>query len=401
MALHPAQEGLRIASNNAASTLRAGGPEGAPFCASAGMEPEAGAAHIECLPDDLLSRIFGHLPFNEGFYAWLVAHAAGHVQDLELRVGTPYREDPEGSRGAFFPEVVAALAACGAGGSLQRLRLYLQFLPELRLPAALVRALGSLRSLKEESDVLAPQMAALTRLRELSLEAVNNGLEGYAALNALGGCLQRLHLNFCSWLPPPSTFAALSRLTMLSLDTVGEQREAFEEFEGSIEAVLRALPQLRHLRLSYASSGYSMDVPCLPRALTTLHNLTSFWWDVDTTEDATLPEPQGAWLSGLRRLALPDSLLFLNEFTLVPATPRLESLHILLKAWASLANSALALAVRHPTLGSVPLEGFELLPSAQSALQAAREERPDVRFTSDKQPLFKAGAAFDEDACRG
>ncbi|KAL4457661.1 hypothetical protein ABPG75_012526 [Micractinium tetrahymenae] len=477
------------------------------------MEPEAGAAHIACLPDDLLSRIFGHLPFNErhqavplvcrrwaqavvsphllrhiafdsatgprappgpsvaqrarSFCAWLGAHAAGHVQDLELCISTAHHEDSDDSTSSSFPEVVAMLTACAAGGSLQRLHLHLQSVPGLRLPASLAAALSSLHSLSVEIDeggftldvplaawsclrelrvaahttweggwrlVLTPaatlppsltklhlcgigwglsesralplQIVGLTCLRELSLEGTENGQASYAALNALGGCLERLRLGLCSWLPPPSTFAALSRLTMLSVDTLGEEREIRDEFEGDVEPVLRVLPQLRHLRLSYASSAYGISLPRMPRVLADLHRLTGLWWDLDI-DDRALPDPSGPWLRSLRRLALPDTVLACNESVLEAASCQLESLYMLgtdnLYFGRRVPSTLLALelAVRHTTLSLVHIEGVDVLPVAKPALQAAGQGHRNVQFESSKLPLFKVGAAFDDAACRG
>ncbi|KAL4457660.1 hypothetical protein ABPG75_012525 [Micractinium tetrahymenae] len=472
------------------------------------------AANFACLPDDLLAHIFGALSLRKrslatykhqaiplvcrrwrrvvlsphllrritfesigkaapaglskldwarSFCSWLVTHAAGHVQDLDLRIGTAF--NAQSAEAAFFPEVVAALAACGAAGRLQRLRLSLQHLFDLHLPAALAAALSSLRSLsidvqegiltldapltamsrledfrvdvtpaldagmsldvaptaslppsltslhlggtgwgQEESNALPPQIGQLTRLRQLSLEVLALSPEGFAPLARLGGCLERLRLNWCSWLPPPSTLAALSRLTMLSVDTVGEQREAFDEFEGSIEAVLRALPQLRHLRLSYASSGCHETIPRFPPALSGLCGLTSLWWDIDTTEDATLPDPSGPWLRSLHRLALPSSLIVSNEAGLLASTPLLESLHVLLTPGMPWHDRSLRAAVQHPALACVRVSGhasFEAMPSARVAVQAAGRQHPGMAFTLEEVALFDCGALFDDEACRG
>jgi len=198
-------------------------------------------------------------------------------------------------------------------------------------------------------------------------------------------------------LPSPDTFAALTRLTMLSVDAIAEERD-IPEHTSTMESTLEVLPQLQHFRCSYASSG-GMEVPHLPRSLTRLHGLQRFWWDI-STEDPSLPDPQGTWVQGLRSLALLSSDILTNQDHLLAATPHLESLTVLCTSCTCsypdpYPEPALWVAVKHTAVRHVHVCMPDAHRSADSAIAWARRQRPDVLFTSSNTPPFKCGAAFD------
>lgn len=187
---------------------------------------------------------------------------------------------------------------------------------------------------------------------------------------------------------------------MLSVDTVGEQREAFDDFTDSMEDTLAALPQLQHLLCTFASSGYEVDVPGMPRALTRLHNLQHLWWDIPAVVDLSLPGPSDAWLHGLRRLALTPAAITANGTRLLAATPRLQRLDVL--ECDAQSDAPLRFAVAHPSVQqvhvSVPTFPSYLarpLGPHEQQLEWARQQRPDVRFTCSRGALFECGPAFD------
>jgi len=108
------------------------------------------------------------------FCSWLAAHgAAGAVAELDLRIGAPYLVDPGGDTPHFFPEIACALAACS--GSLRRVRLHLQFLLDVRFPAALVATLRHVSSLRLEVEAgdlsLDVPLSGMQQLQELYLAA--------------------------------------------------------------------------------------------------------------------------------------------------------------------------------------------------------------------------------------
>lgn len=144
------------------------------------------------------------LPLARSFFGWLVVHAAGHVEQLHLCIGTPYNN--EADTAAFFPEIASALAACGGG--LREVRLYLQ-LRHLRFPAALAAALRGVRLLHlevEEGDLtLDVPLGGMRQLEQLWLQgspsdASSAGLE-VAASASLPPSLTQLHLGGTRWDP--------------------------------------------------------------------------------------------------------------------------------------------------------------------------------------------------------
>lgn len=209
-------------------------------------------------------------------------------------------------------------------------------------------------------------------------------------------------------LPSPATFAKLTRLTLLSLDTVGEEREAFDEFPAALEATLVVLPQLQHLRCTFASPAYVGEAPCMPLALTSLHSLQRLWWDIALTDDASLPGPSDAWLRGLRHLALTAAVVTANHARLLAATPLLERLDVLVES-SAVNNLPLLCAVQHPSVRHVnvelPYHGYPTPTAAAEAaamapaLAQATQQRPDVRFTCDTEGLWRSGLAFDGAEC--
>jgi len=174
-----------------------------------------------------------------------------------------------------------------------------------------------------------------------------------------------------------------------------------------MEATLQALPQLQHLRCSYASSRYVADVARLPRALTRLHSLQRFWWDIPAEDPSLgLPDPQGMWLWGLRSLALNSGTIMANQAQLLAATPHLESLDVLCTSnvfLRSITNPrpVLQFAMRHASLRRVHLcmQGAAEADHsrAASAIEWARQQRPDMVFTASTTPLFGFGPVFDHD----
>lgn len=206
-------------------------------------------------------------------------------------------------------------------------------------------------------------------------------------------------------LPDAATFRALTRLTLLSIDTVGDLGDDPELAGDEIEATIAALPQLQHLRCSGASESASMHVPCLPRALTRLHSLERFWWDFPA-EDSSLPGPGSAWLHGLRELALLVETLELdaNHDRLLAATPHLTSLHLL-------GNERWQLAVPwrfaggHPALRRVHVDLSRSHDSVAgrtiTAMELTAKHRPDVSFSPCDVCLFNQGAAFDGEPVDG
>lgn len=192
-------------------------------------------------------------------------------------------------------------------------------------------------------------------------------------------------------LPAPSTLAALTRLTLLSLSSFMNDATG-HAISDSIEATLAALPQLQHLRCSDANSASMPQLARPPSALASLHSLRRFWWDVGV-DDASLPG--GAWLHGLRALGLPADAIVANQDRLLAATPHLESLHVLTTNDEPI-RASLRVAVRHPTLRRLHTRmPWDKPASITASIDWAMEQRPDVFFACSTSPPYQIGDAFD------
>ena len=140
------------------------------------------------------------------------------------------------------------------------------------------------------------QLTALTRLHSLFLNG-NVRPNGFTALTALRS-LRRLALSCCTYLP-----ACLSQLTGLEALTIDDPEGCREDLEEdvAVAAVVQAVGQLTsltHLALvHYDAQGLEQTLPFLTR-------LRSLWW-LPYELPLSAPLPAGAWLTNLRRLALP------------------------------------------------------------------------------------------------
>lgn len=240
---------------------------------------------------------------------------------------------------AFWLELMGVLAACGAAGGLRELRLHTLYLGGFTLPGwtaavlcgvhavhiqvddgellvdVLLASVDSLEELQlkcspspvggglsfgsaaslprqltklhiegtmwadDTPSTFMPQVARLPRLRELAAAMLDDD-EGWDGLTNLSGSLERLLLNYCSWLPPPTKLEALGHLTMVSLENFGMDRlESSVEGEledavlVALEAALPAVAQLQALRVLFGGCGYYVVHPSLPRALADLSHL--------------------------------------------------------------------------------------------------------------------------------
>jgi len=125
------------------------------------------------------------------------------VQDLHLRIGRPYADDPDNAH--YYPEIVSALAACG--GSLRSVRLYLQFFEDVRFPAVLATALSGVSRLRMEVEegelTLDVPMSGMSRLQGLYLRATPVDYPGQSLavtpLASLPASLTKLHLGGLGW----------------------------------------------------------------------------------------------------------------------------------------------------------------------------------------------------------
>lgn len=221
-------------------------------------------------------------------------------------------------------------------------------------------------------------------------------------------CVTRVELHHIPCrLPSADTFDALTRLTLLSIHTVGEQDD---DFYAAMQATLPQLPQLQHLRCNFYHNAYAMNIIRLPPALTHLTNLRRLWWDIDAY-DTSLPDPNDEWLQGLSSLGLTPEAIIANHSRLLEGTPHLESLHVLCKHsfvnWPAMDLVETALqqfAVMHTSLQHVHLHlqypaGFDqadLQAKAVAHVQQAQQQRPDVRFSSCG--LLEAGPAFGDES---
>lgn len=87
-----------------------------------------------------------YLPRARSFASSVVRHAAGAVQRLTLRIGAPHMSRSASELEAICSEIMGALAACGAGGSLREVSLEMPCWPA-SLPAWLPVALRGVRLL--------------------------------------------------------------------------------------------------------------------------------------------------------------------------------------------------------------------------------------------------------------
>lgn len=164
------------------------------------------------------------------------------------------------------------------------------------------------------------QVAALTRLQQLTLQDAQFESSGHAALAALHS-LRHLRLDGCFSLP--SNLSELTWLEAFSLQNDDDQMQ-----EGSSQTLLSALPQLTRLTYLALDSMKGLESP--PAALAGLTHLHTFvWLDAISPQlegsDAALPG--GPWLGSLRRLAAPAQLLA-NSLPLLAGPPRLEHLGV-------------------------------------------------------------------------
>ena len=158
--------------------------------------------------DDILSakRKQPSLAAAQSFDCWAVRHAAGAVQRLSLRIGSPTAQgsaEPD----AIWSEMLGVLAACGAAGGLQEARLYVQFC-SASLPAWLPVALRGVRLLhivvEEGMLQVDVSLTAMTVLTDLHLEATagDAGLH-FETAALLPRALRRLHLAGTCWVSEP------------------------------------------------------------------------------------------------------------------------------------------------------------------------------------------------------
>ena len=221
------------------------------------------------------------------------------------------------------------------------------------------------------------QVAALTNLRQLTLNFADYGSDGYAPLTALRS-LRGLWLANVCWLP-----ANLSQLTWLESLTVDDEAELLQqdpEHGALLRAALPHLTWLRHLTLHSV-----LELKSPPAALAGLSQLHTFiWLDRRAPPAADAALPAGPWLGSLRRLAAPAHLLA-NSLHLLAAAPRLQ--HLFVSGADKHGDPTLRIlrrAARFPSLQKLSLEtlgGIEhtKLPAAlfPAALEAQRQ-RPSL-----------------------
>ena len=130
------------------------------------------------------------LPRLRSFCEWMLKRASQHVQHLNLTAATDHKKAAEES-GVLL---AAALAACGASGSLRELQLELNMKQQPFFCTSWLAALHSLRhltiSITGEVAVTA-SLAPLSALEELTLEGSSLQLSPTARLPA---SLTRLRL---------------------------------------------------------------------------------------------------------------------------------------------------------------------------------------------------------------
>lgn len=92
---------------------------------------------------DIRVQVKAHLPRLRSLCEWLVLRAAGHVGRLELSLSSARL--PPAAHGEWHQLIAAALAACGAAGSLHHLTLGVGGACAIQLTSATVVALRGLK----------------------------------------------------------------------------------------------------------------------------------------------------------------------------------------------------------------------------------------------------------------
>lgn len=186
-------------------------------------------------------------------------------------------------------------------------------------------------------------------MQELAFQFPQYSGDSYSVLTRLPS-LRRLMLIAPGDLP--ACLPQLSRREALSLETV--RRDA--------EIITQALPRLQRLTGLMLSMDPGQELPAQLASLTSLHSLA---WLVRRSE----PLPTGPWLSGLRRLAAPGSVLAASLPALAAAR-RLQLLVITPSEKCSHAASTLAVVAGLPALLRLVVDDDDAFLKGSSAEQA-------------------------------
>jgi hypothetical protein len=151
-------------------------------------------------------------------------------------------------------------------------------------------------------------VASLRNLEHLHIRGSDSTMEDCAPLTKLCGNLRSLHLEACFDLP--TCLSSLTVLTALRLRTAEPLSEADK---ASVEAVLCSIPVLAQLQL---------DIPYLPRQLTSLRSVTALYCQ---RQESSVALPAGRWLASLRRFGA-DLELVRDSLSSLSAAENLEVL---------------------------------------------------------------------------
>lgn len=214
-----------------------------------------------------------------------------------------------------------------------------------------------------------PQLASLTRLRQLTLQFPQCGRNGYAPLRHLTA-LTRLMLEVEVHALP----SCLSRLKLLRDLRIYSWNEGMPAHEAA--ALAPSLPSLQ--QLTRLDVYIDHEVPAA--ALTALTNLHTMRWESHTVS-AGAALPPGAWVRGLRTLLL-TAQLATASLPALSAAEQLERLGTVDHTSSEQPHlpGIIAFAGERPRLRLLVLLHAELQGRASDAAQQVQRRRADLQI---------------------
>ncbi|PSC74846.1 TMV resistance N-like [Micractinium conductrix] len=314
----------------------------------------------------------GCLPRLRSFCGWL-AQQRGSVQQLRLAVDG--NELDAGDKCEAAALLSAALTACGAAGSLQRLQLVIK---GLRFPCSgWVAELRSVHTLafdcgdKSNNFVVEQSLSGLTQLQDLWLGGADYECLSLGPAARLPPSLSRLHIDNDAAKSLPQQFSQLSRLQALSLNSTNHAPDGY--------ALLAALPALHQLSLT--------DAACVPPHLSTLTGLVSL--TICDGCECLSDDDDDLILAALPRLSRLTSLALagIPFFELVALPPALRTL-----AWYPLISGPLPGGPWLQTLRRLEMPLLALLRSLTVLARATNLQQPPVATTVARCPAVTTAA---------